>query len=127
MQWAGQLSIRVEFWLSGCTTHLLILAGYTSRQRSGCVTGQVNIVRLHIGTPQPAAACRGLVNRMPGYATGYPVVLWESGYITGQVDHPRGTYTCMPVMLMNIIFLYMVVYWTVYIIKKNNMICILHM
>ena len=38
VQWAGRLCIGVEFRLSGCTTGLLILAGYTSGQLSGCAT-----------------------------------------------------------------------------------------
>ena len=85
MQWARQLCIGVEFRLSSCTTGLLILASYASGQLSGCAMGQVNLVQ--------SQHVEGLVNRMPGYATGYPVVQRASGYITGQVDHPCGTYT----------------------------------
>ena len=39
VQKAGRLCIGVEFRLSGCTTGLFILAGYTSGQLSGCAMG----------------------------------------------------------------------------------------
>ena len=57
VQWAGRLCIGVEFRLSGCTTGLLIMAGYTSGQLSGCATGQVNLVRLHIRIARSLPGC----------------------------------------------------------------------